>query len=221
MDVKVRMDSWSMHNYLGSKILKSILSDPVNSWVDNNGNDKRFSTSIVWKGVIGENRKVSWHKTVWYPNCIPKHTFILWLAVKKRICTQDRMAKWYPSKVFECSLCKKEHDSHDHLFFNYEYAQKVWKKVGTFARMKFKVDTWENLVEELSSNQNSRNVWTLIRNMCLAAAVYYIWQEKMRLFQNKKREANDLTDLMNDELKAKMVSIVVKNSNNVLLAEST
>ncbi|GKD23870.1 hypothetical protein Tco_1225573 [Tanacetum coccineum] len=126
--------------------------EPV--WVDNNGNDIRFSTSIVWKDVIGENGK-------------------------------------------------------------------VWKKVCTLARMKFKVDTWENLVEELSSNQNSRNVWTVIRNLCLAA-VYYIWQERnVRLFQNNKREANDLTDLMIDELKAKMVYIAVKNSNNVLLAEST
>ncbi|GJR58948.1 RNA-directed DNA polymerase, eukaryota, reverse transcriptase zinc-binding domain protein [Tanacetum coccineum] len=188
-------------------------------WVDNNGNDRRFSTSIVWKDVIRENRKVSWHKTVWHPNCIPKHTFILWLAVKKRLCTQDRMAKWYPSKVFECSLCKKEPDSHDHLFFNCEYAQKVWKKVCTIARMKFKVDTWANLVDELSSNQNRRNVWTVIGNLCLAAAVYYIWQERnLRLFQNSKREANDLAEIMIEELKTKMVSIIVKNSNNVLLA---
>ncbi|GJV01380.1 hypothetical protein Tco_1334949 [Tanacetum coccineum] len=86
--------------------------------------------------------------------------------------------------------------------------------------MKFKVDTWPNLVDELSSNQNRRNVWTVIRNLCLVAAVYYIWQERnLRLFQNSKREANDLADIMIEELKAKMVSIAVKNSNNVLLAE--
>ncbi|GKD73083.1 RNA-directed DNA polymerase, eukaryota, reverse transcriptase zinc-binding domain protein, partial [Tanacetum coccineum] len=165
-------------------------------WVDNNGNDRRFSTSIVWKDVIGDKGK-------------------------KRLCTQDRMANWYPSKVFECSLCKKESDSHDHLLFNCEYAQKVWKKVCTMAKMKFKVDTWANLVDELSSNQNSRNVWTIIRNLCLVAAVYYIWQERnLRLFQNSKREAYDIGDIMIEELKEKMVSIVVKNSNNVLLAES-
>ncbi|GJR06050.1 RNA-directed DNA polymerase, eukaryota, reverse transcriptase zinc-binding domain protein [Tanacetum coccineum] len=197
--------------------LSKSLDKPV--WVDNNGIDKKFSTSIVWKDVIRENGKVSWYKIVWHPNCIPKHTFILWIAVKKRLCTQDIMAKWYPSKVFKCSLCKKEPDSHDHLFFNCEYAQKVWKKVCTLARMKFKVDTWVNIVEELSSNQNSNNVWTVIKNLCLATAVYYIWQERnMRLFQNSKREANDLAKIMIEELKAKMVYIAVKNSNNVLLA---
>nr|GEZ80713.1 reverse transcriptase domain-containing protein [Tanacetum cinerariifolium] len=108
------------------------------------------------------------------------------------IVTQERMEKWYPSRVFKCSLCKKEPDSHDHLFFNCEYAQKVWKKICNMARIKFKVDTSVNLVESLSSNQNKRNV----------------------------REANDLTDIMIEELIAKTMSIAVKNSNNVIAAES-
>nr|GEU55720.1 RNA-directed DNA polymerase, eukaryota, reverse transcriptase zinc-binding domain protein [Tanacetum cinerariifolium] len=119
--------------------------------VDNNEIDKKFSTSIVWKDVIGGNGKVSWYKTIWHPNCIPKNTFILWIAVKKRLCTQDKMAKSGRRFV---SLPEK-----------------------------FKIDTWENLVEDLSSNQNISNVWIVIRNLCLADAVYCIWQESnMRLF---------------------------------------
>ncbi|GJX49273.1 RNA-directed DNA polymerase, eukaryota, reverse transcriptase zinc-binding domain protein [Tanacetum coccineum] len=160
-------------------------------WVDNNGNERRFSTSIVCKDVNCDNGKVSWRMTVWHPNCIPKHTFILWHVVKKRLCTQDRMANWYPSRVFECSLCKKEPASHDHLFFNCEYAQKVWKMICNMARIQFKVNTWVNLVESLSSNQSRRN----------------------------RREANDLTYIMIEELKAKMMSIAIKNSNNVIAAD--
>nr|GEU95713.1 RNA-directed DNA polymerase, eukaryota, reverse transcriptase zinc-binding domain protein [Tanacetum cinerariifolium] len=93
-------------------------------WVDNKGNGKRFSTYIVWKDVRGINEKVCWYKLVWHTNCIPKHNFILWLTAKKKLCIQDRLIKWYPNRVFECSLCQKGHDSHDRLFFNRDYAQK-------------------------------------------------------------------------------------------------
>ncbi|GJT31734.1 RNA-directed DNA polymerase, eukaryota, reverse transcriptase zinc-binding domain protein [Tanacetum coccineum] len=48
---------------------------------------------------------------------------------KKKLYTQDMLSKWYPSKVFECSLCKKEPDSHDHLFFNCKYAQRCGRSL--------------------------------------------------------------------------------------------
>nr|GEY32220.1 RNA-directed DNA polymerase, eukaryota, reverse transcriptase zinc-binding domain protein [Tanacetum cinerariifolium] len=83
-----------------------------------------FSTNAVWKDVRGSNGKVCWSNLLWNPNCIPKHTFILWLAAKEKLCTQDKMTKWYPNKHFKCSLCNKEPDSHHHLFFECDYAQK-------------------------------------------------------------------------------------------------
>ncbi|GJT73659.1 RNA-directed DNA polymerase, eukaryota, reverse transcriptase zinc-binding domain protein [Tanacetum coccineum] len=89
---------------------------------------------------------------------------------KKKLYTQDMLSKWYPSKVFECSLCKKEPDSHDHLFFNCEYAQRCGRR-------------------------------------------------NLRLFNNGMREAHDLVDIMTEELKVKMVSITVKNSDSVIQAE--
>ncbi|GJT79966.1 RNA-directed DNA polymerase, eukaryota, reverse transcriptase zinc-binding domain protein [Tanacetum coccineum] len=86
-------------------------------WVDNNGNEKNFSTKTVWKDVRRSYGKVNWYNIVWHPHCIPKHTFLLWIAARNKLCTQDRMCKWYPNKVFACSLCNKVPDSHELLFF--------------------------------------------------------------------------------------------------------
>ncbi|GJR81101.1 RNA-directed DNA polymerase, eukaryota, reverse transcriptase zinc-binding domain protein [Tanacetum coccineum] len=131
-------------------------------------------------------------------------------AAKQKLCTQDRLSRWYPNKVFECSLCQKDLDSHDHLFFNCEYAQKFWKQVCDMARMKFKNFSWDARLNEMSKGKNKHSVWEVIKKLCHAAAVYYIWQERnLRLFNNSKREATDLFGIMIEELRAKMVSITL------------
>ncbi|GKD74120.1 RNA-directed DNA polymerase, eukaryota, reverse transcriptase zinc-binding domain protein [Tanacetum coccineum] len=56
----------------------------------------------------------------------PRHTFILWLATKERLATQDRIAKWNGQISTECPLCKKEKDYHEHLFFKCDYAEKMF-----------------------------------------------------------------------------------------------
>ncbi|GJY60643.1 RNA-directed DNA polymerase, eukaryota, reverse transcriptase zinc-binding domain protein [Tanacetum coccineum] len=196
-------------------ILSNTPNMPV--WVDNNGNDRKFSTNIVWKDVRGNSDKVCWYNLVWHSNYIPKHTFILWLVVKKKLSTQDWMAKWFPNKNFECSLCKKEPDSHDHLFFNCDYAQKVWKKVSYNANLKIKENKWENILKEMSKEKGKNNIWVVIRKLCFAANVYYILQERnMRLFNNSRREANELVDMLFEEIRAKMMSITFKNNDSVI-----
>ncbi|GJZ36395.1 uncharacterized WD repeat-containing protein-like protein isoform X1, partial [Tanacetum coccineum] len=163
-------------------------------WVDNNGREKRFTTNIVWKDVRVSSGKVSWCDLIWHPNCIPKHTFILWLGVKEKLYTQDRMGKWYPNKRFECSLCNKEPDSHEHLFFKCKYAQYIWKKICDMAKL---------------------------RKLCLAVSVYFIWQERnKRLFNSCRRDEEDLFKTICEELRAKMVSITVKSNVNIIQAET-
>ncbi|GJW14949.1 hypothetical protein Tco_0019082 [Tanacetum coccineum] len=59
-------------------------------------------------------------------------------------------------------------------------------------------------------------VWKDVRG----DSVYFIWQERnLRLFNNCSRDVNELFSLMCDDLRAKMVSITVKNSVNVCQAE--
>ncbi|GKD09351.1 hypothetical protein Tco_1189036 [Tanacetum coccineum] len=84
------------------------------------------------------------------------------------------MTKWYPNKHFECSLFNKEPDSHDHLFFECEYAQQVWRMVCDIAHLKLKEDKCENILEEISKGNNNKSIWGLIRKLCLAASVYFI-----------------------------------------------
>ena len=189
-------------------------------WVDKNGNAKKYATSIVWKDVRDDGNGVNWKNLVWYSHSIPKHAFILWLAVKQKLCTQDKLQKWYPNRQFECSLCKNEMDTHDHLFFKCDYAKMIWEKICKMAEIQDTGNSWEETVNKMSSYNNNRSVWVIIKKICLAATVYFIWHERNgRLFSNVNRSAEALFSIICDEIRAKLVSIKVRINSNVHKAE--
>ncbi|GKA74776.1 RNA-directed DNA polymerase, eukaryota, reverse transcriptase zinc-binding domain protein [Tanacetum coccineum] len=67
---------------------------------------------------------VEWKSVIWFNQFIPKHGFILWLAIQKRLLTQDKMEKWNKGGQMLCGLCNTIRDSHEHLFFQCDFAKK-------------------------------------------------------------------------------------------------
>lgn len=60
--------------------------------------------------------KVIWFNHVWFNQCIPRHSFILWIAIKGRLKTKDRLTKWFCIQNQVCLLCKTDDEIHNHLF---------------------------------------------------------------------------------------------------------
>jgi len=57
-----------------------------------------------------------WH-LVWFPCAIPKHAFILWLALQNRLTTCDRLLVWGFNGDSLCGFCRHVNESRNHLFF--------------------------------------------------------------------------------------------------------
>ncbi|GJU77188.1 RNA-directed DNA polymerase, eukaryota, reverse transcriptase zinc-binding domain protein [Tanacetum coccineum] len=94
-------------------------------WLCNGNNKHIFATNKVWKDYIPEYQKVPWYGLIWYSHCIPKHSFILWLTIKERLATQDRVMKWYYGAEMKCSMCNSVNDSIKHLFFECPYTKEI------------------------------------------------------------------------------------------------
>ncbi|GKA43933.1 zinc knuckle CX2CX4HX4C containing protein [Tanacetum coccineum] len=63
-------------------------------WIDKRGKEKRFSVREVWKAIRIDCPKVIWYRHVWFSQCIPRHAFILWVDIKGRLKTLDRISRW-------------------------------------------------------------------------------------------------------------------------------
>lgn len=57
---------------------------------------------------------VFWSKNVWFSQTVLRLSFIVWLAVKKRLSTGDRMITW--SIQQGCVLCGESNETRDRVF---------------------------------------------------------------------------------------------------------
>lgn len=93
-------------------VLSSLKKDIV-VWKDEDARFDCFFVKKSWNHVRNISDKVIWAKLVWYSHCIPRHSFCVWLAIKKRLKTQDKLIKWGCKTDLLCSLCNIQNDSHD------------------------------------------------------------------------------------------------------------
>jgi hypothetical protein len=52
-----------------------------------------FSTRLAWMSIRCSLPIVPWVKVVWFSQCIPKHSFFLWLVLRQKLGTQDRLRR--------------------------------------------------------------------------------------------------------------------------------
>nr|GFC94616.1 RNA-directed DNA polymerase, eukaryota, reverse transcriptase zinc-binding domain protein [Tanacetum cinerariifolium] len=63
-------------------------------WRTSSGRLTDFSVNTVWNDLRECSDSVPWAKLVWFSQCIPRHAFMVWLAVHERLRTQDLIGKW-------------------------------------------------------------------------------------------------------------------------------
>nr|GEW34304.1 retrovirus-related Pol polyprotein from transposon 17.6 [Tanacetum cinerariifolium] len=111
---------------------------------------------------------VNWYHVVWFPHCIPRHAIHIWLVIKEKLKTQDRLWQWdvglsIDLNLLRCPLCEMVPDSHSHLFFEFLFA---------------------------SQGSSFSNV---ISRIVLAAMTYCLWNERnLRMFKKKKSTADQI-----------------------------
>ncbi|GJU04828.1 RNA-directed DNA polymerase, eukaryota, reverse transcriptase zinc-binding domain protein [Tanacetum coccineum] len=185
-------------------------------WLDNSGNPTKFTMCKVYDDLRCHCEDVNWSKLVWFSQCIPKHSFILWLAVQERLLTQDRLKMWGSYDMMVCGLCMMDEESHNHLFFQCEYSKAIWKKLQLMMGSNISSQCWKDTVEFMSNKPCFNNIWSIIRRLCLGASVYFIWQERnFRLFRDQKRDWKCLLNIVCDTIRARLMGLTVKNSIEV------
>ncbi|KAF2570041.1 hypothetical protein F2Q70_00002983 [Brassica cretica] len=98
-------------------------------WKHSEDNYKtHFSSSKTWDQVRERRDKVGWSKSVWFPQEVARYSFIVWLAVKNRLSTGDRMRAWGIQQG--CVMCEERDETRDHVFFACPYAFTVWDKLA-------------------------------------------------------------------------------------------
>ncbi|GJU55394.1 reverse transcriptase domain, reverse transcriptase zinc-binding domain protein, partial [Tanacetum coccineum] len=171
--------------------------DDVIVWHDVEGVFQRFSVAGAWDSLRLRADVVDWYHVVWFPRCIPRHAIHMWLVIKEKLKTQDRLRQWDvgPSidlNLLRCPLCEMVPDSHSHLFFECSFASQVWFQVRAFTGMSSVSPRLVDVLTFLIPTKGS-SVSNVISQIVLAAMTYCLWNEQnSRLFKNKKSTTNQI-----------------------------
>ncbi|GJZ37317.1 RNA-directed DNA polymerase, eukaryota, reverse transcriptase zinc-binding domain protein [Tanacetum coccineum] len=193
-------------------------SDSVDKalWFNKKNEEVQFSVKEAWKVLRIDGPEVMWHKHVWFSQCIPRHAFILWMALKGRLKTQDRISRWIGADNMVCPFCKSCKDSHSHLFFQCGFAQGVWDRLKLMCRLEDLSYVWAEIVSGISVRKANNTLWSIIQRLVFGAAVYFIWQERnFRLFRSVERPADKVFDIIVDTVRLRLLGLKIKRSHEV------
>ncbi|XP_071699019.1 uncharacterized protein [Rutidosis leptorrhynchoides] len=185
-------------------------------WVTCKGDKVNYSTRQVWCDVRCNYTIKDWHHIVWFNQMVPKHAFILWLAIWNRLPTQDMLSKWNVCTSYSCPLCDEMPDSVEHLFFECSYSRNVWETMKSLLLFKGLPYRISFIVEVMGKYPFQKKIWSVITRIVIAATVYNIWQERnTRIFKGIKRNGQVLSVQIQEFVRIKLLTLKVKDSKSV------
>ena len=150
-----------------------------------------YTNKSAWDLVRAHYPSVSWKHSVWFPGSIPKTAFILWLAIRGRLHTQDRLH--IPILDPHCLLCGNCLETHDHLFFACLASNSIWHSIQTFGGFTVPTLPWKDLIEWIAANWRGNSLPVQIKKISLAATIYNIWMERNnRLHSNSCKRTREI-----------------------------
>lgn len=122
----------------GKAPLQSIKDDRLTT---NTYNIKKGICITVYDGSISK----SWmEKLIMMKGIIPRHQFILWLALQRKMSTVDRVIKWGIGVQIDCVLCRFQvEENFDNLFFQYPYSMHMWDRLLKWIGVTRNVMNWD------------------------------------------------------------------------------
>ncbi|KAB5541586.1 hypothetical protein DKX38_014560 [Salix brachista] len=127
-----------------------------------------FNIQSAWDQMRARKPPNKLSPIIWHPLHVPRQSIILWLATKGRLRTMDRLPRNAENDT-TCKLCRREGESHDHLFFNCGYSKKRTTAIGNFLQ------------------------W--ISYLALSSTIYHLWRERnRRTFDNSGQPTKNLCD---------------------------
>ncbi|GJX28615.1 putative RNA-directed DNA polymerase [Tanacetum coccineum] len=188
-------------------------------WRSNDGKVGNFSVSAVWFDLSEVKPKVPWYKLVWFSQNIPRHAFMLWLAINQKLKTQDRLEVWQEVNDIKCSLCGVEPESHDHLFFDCCFSLEIWHQFRDLVKLDSAPNALSVLVPYIAGRPINRSIWSILQRLVIGTLVYFIWQERnLRRFQMKSRSVKDLCMIIKDVVRFRLLSLKIRSSKQVMEA---
>ena len=166
-----------------------------------------FTVSSAWNHFRPKRSSVNWHYTIWFPQAIRRHTFIVWLAVQNRLVTQDKLLKWGLISSISCVFCRTNVDERNHLFFSCHFTAGIWQRILCLCGVSRTPRNWENEFLWVIANKG-KSFSSITRKIAWGATIYHLWGHRNRRIQeNNYAPADTIFRLICDDVRLRISGI--------------
>ncbi|KAL0284495.1 UNVERIFIED_CONTAM: hypothetical protein Sradi_7195600 [Sesamum radiatum] len=143
-------------------------------WKHNTG---MCTTAALYSLLQPTSLRVGWHHLLSGKFKIPRHGFVLWLAILERLSTMDRI--WAYQANGSCVLCGGlAVESHSHIFFECVFSQRCLMILKRRVRFCWLQRGWQTDIVWASRRWRGSHLLNMASRALLAAIVYHIWRER-------------------------------------------
>ncbi|KAL2223883.1 UNVERIFIED_CONTAM: hypothetical protein Sindi_2942600 [Sesamum indicum] len=163
------------------------------------------STKALTRLFDPPGTKVDWASLLLGSCKIPRHLFILWMAILGKLPTTDK--PWL-SHLGDCVLCDGAMENHTHLFFQCRYSRRCLSEIRKLVRFPWPNRDWANDIDWAARKWRGKHIVNFAYRALLASCVYHIWRERnLRRFEHQQRTATTLASLIVNDVKQMILSI--------------
>ncbi|KAJ6752502.1 hypothetical protein OIU85_002875 [Salix viminalis] len=151
----------------------------------------RFSIASAWNHIRKKKPLNIFANLAWFPDHVPRISFIFWLATRGRLATMDKPHVSIMITSNLCVLCGERPETHAHLFFQCSYSSRVWNAIISKVGIAIPPMRWDCLLQWVASNFHHKGKFDhMMVRQAITSSVYFLWQERnARVFNNKHKEA--------------------------------
>ncbi|KAL2252829.1 UNVERIFIED_CONTAM: hypothetical protein Sindi_0077600 [Sesamum indicum] len=169
------------------------------------------TTQALYRLFAHPEPKVGWSSLLSGSLKIPRHSFILWLAILGKLPTTDK--SWL-SHLGVCILCNEgATESHPHLFFRCRFSRQCLYEIHRRIRFHWPNRDWATDIEWATRKWRGKHIINRAYRTLLAACVYHIWRERnLRRFDHTERTPATLSILNINDVRQRILSVDLASS---------
>lgn len=189
-------------------------------WRSPSGNYfKDFSSKGTWDQLRVASPRVQWSHQVWFKEGIPRASFILWLAILKRLPTRDRLISWGMNVPPNCPLCSRDQESHDHLFLSCPYSDGLWQAFTARIYGRRSPSLMAAILDSMAIPPvSSSRQASAIMKLLLQVTVYALWRERnSRIFKATSSPLHALKGVVDRTVRDRLLPFPALDSSPSLL----
>ncbi|XP_062085554.1 uncharacterized protein LOC133791650 [Humulus lupulus] len=145
-----------------------------------------FSIKVSHDLLFDSPLKVHWAKYVWERFSVPKHRFVLWLAMMQRLRTRIFIQKYNSSIDPSCLFYGDYNEDVHYLFFQCKYSRQCLLQVKEWLGWKVKTEEYGSLLQWIGKTRRWSRFQKSTLIAVIASLIYHIWRVRNVILWSQK-----------------------------------